>query len=162
MAEKIFQKSVALIEVRAPWGAILKQTHLVRPDGEVIIRDWTNVSETVEEGEGESFLEAAIRGIKEELGLRIHPRRLQPHGVWEEVKPSPTTGKMTEYTFEGFRLNLAGEEPHKIKKVSIEDDGTEVHFKWDNSLIFEYVECLHCGATAPLNEANECSVCGGT
>lgn len=156
----MLQKKVALIDVRAPWGAILKQTHLVRPDGEVIARNWNNISETVENGE--SSLEAAIRGLKEELGLRIHPRRLEPHGVWEEVKPSPTTGKMTKYVFEGFRLNLAGEEPHRIPEFAVEDDGTEVHFTWDNSLVFEFVECLHCGAVAPLNEANECSVCGGT
>lgn len=150
------QKKVALIRVCTPGGAELLQTHLVR-NGVTIPRNWANISETVEVGE--SFLEAAVRGLKEELGLRIHPRRLVFSGAWEETKPSPTTGKQTKYQFEEFKLTLAGEEPGLVPGSSLEDDGTVVHFMWHHPPLLH--ECGHCDAVAPLNEAGECSVCGG-
>ena len=152
----MLQKKVALIEVRSPWGALLRQTHLVR-NGVTVPRNWANISETLEPNE--TFLEAAVRGLKEELGLRIHPRRLAFRGAWEEVKPSPTTGATTAYQFEVFSLALSGEELGLVPESSVEDDGTTVHFTWDPVLLFQ--ECGHCEAVAPPNEAGECSVCGG-
>lgn len=79
---------------------------------------------------GESFLEAAGRGLKEELGLIIDPNRLSYQGVNIESRESKSyPGLNTRYVFAVFELFL---NPNDYKPEYVEDDGKKItYFGWE-------------------------------
>lgn len=122
-------KVVALVEIKSPLGKLV-QGELIFPNGEKKYRGFQNLSETVEPGENP--LQAAVRGVQEELGLDISPSRFRRAGTKEETKPSPTTGIVTRYKFSLFRLNLTAEEAEQVPSSVREEDGNVITFYWSN------------------------------
>lgn len=120
-------KNVALVEIRSPLGTLV-QDELILPNGEKRPRGFQNLSETVEPGE--KPLQAAVRGVMEELGLQISSSRFRRMGTKKETKPSPTTGKVTRYEFSSFRLILTAEEAAQVPSSVKEEDGNVITFYW--------------------------------
>ena len=120
-------KNVALVEIRSPLGTLV-QDELILPNGEKRPRGFSNLSETVEPGE--KPLQAAVRGVMEELGLQISSSRFRKVGTKKETKPSPTTGKVTRYEFSSFRLTLTAEEAAQVPSSVKEEDGNVITFYW--------------------------------
>lgn len=108
---------------------ILVQSHqIVKATGGRRDRKFPNISETIELGEYP--INAAVRGIQEELGgLNIDTERFTLIGFFEEIKPSPTTGEIKQYLFWDYSLELT---PDEAEKVPLETDEGEVitYFEW--------------------------------
>lgn len=123
----MLSKKVALVEIYSPLGRLV-QDELILPNGERKSRGFQNLSETVEPGE--KPLQAAVRGVMEELGLNLSSSRFHRKGTKKETKPSPTTGKVTHYEFSLFRLLLTAEEADQVPSSTTEEDGNVVTFYW--------------------------------
>ena len=123
----MLNKKVVLVEITSPLGKLV-QDELILPDGERRHRGFQNLSETVEPGE--KPLDAAVRGIMEELGLNISISRFRRKGTKKVTKPSPTTGKVTHYEFSLFSLLLTAEEATQVPSFTTEDDGNVITFYW--------------------------------
>ena len=123
----MLSKKVALVEIYSPLGRLV-QDELILPNGEKKSRGFQNLSETVEPGE--KPLQAAVRGVMEELGLNLSSSRFRRKGTKRETKPSPTTGKVTHYEFSIFSLLLTAEEADQVPSSTTEEDGNVVTFYW--------------------------------
>lgn len=123
----MLSKKVALVEIYSPLGRLV-QDELILPNGEKKSRGFQNLSETVEPGE--KPLQAAVRGVMEELGLNLSSSRFIRVGTKKETKPSPTTGKVTHYEFSLFRLLLTAEEADQVPSSTTEEDGNVITFYW--------------------------------
>lgn len=82
----------------------VKQTR--KSDGQSQSRNYSCVSEKLKVGE--SPIDGAARGIKEELGLEICPTRIQVRGITVEIKDSRSYPILagTRYEFHNFKLSL--------------------------------------------------------
>lgn len=143
----------------------LTQDYLILPNGEVRERGFSCLSETVEPGE--TFLEAAIRGLREEIGLNIPTDRLSYIGEEKEVKPSPTTGELKEYWFQDYQLLISEDEYYEIPEIITEEDGNKIIFRWEFLASPKSSFCIQCDTDLGINreytnEAGECPVCGMT
>lgn len=123
----MLNKKVALVEITSPLGKLV-QDELIMPNGERRLRGFQNLSETLELGE--KPLDAAVRGVMEELGLNLSSSRFRRMGTKKETKPSPTTGKITYYEFSLFSLLLTAEEAAQVPSFTTEDDGNVITFYW--------------------------------
>lgn len=115
------------MEITSPLGKLV-QDELIMPNGERRPRGFQNLSETLELGE--KPLDAAVRGVMEELGLNLSSSRFRRMGTKKETKPSPTTGKITYYEFSLFSLLLTAEEAAQVPSFTTEDDGNVITFYW--------------------------------
>lgn len=115
---------VARVQVHHPELGLLWQSYQIA-GGRVRERNFPNLSETVEPGE--SFLEAAVRGLLEELGLTVNPERLDFLGKSEEIKPSPSSGEVKRYLFADFSLLISREESFPLE---VDEGDVVTVFEW--------------------------------
>jgi hypothetical protein len=120
---------VSRIKITRPDGRILYQTHqVVKQDGSIRQRNLPNLSQT-KDWWLESYSQCAVRGIWEELQLRVKPERLKHICTYEETKPSPSTGELKTYVFADFELLLTESEANACVLVAQEEDCT-TYFEW--------------------------------
>lgn len=118
-------KKVAIVFVSSPLGE-LWQDKIVLRSGVSKTRNFRGISETLEGDE--SPLDAALRGLQEELGVYIPALRLIPGESRRQIKPSNTTGLLTQYEFSEFSIRLLYEEC-QFPLVKEEGKGT-LYLKW--------------------------------
>jgi hypothetical protein len=83
--------------------------------------------------EGETALDAIVRGLEEEFGLKVDPRALEILSNRDEIRPIHKStvfpGILVRETVQGrFRLPLP-ERPWREGKI-YPDDGAEIHTEW--------------------------------
>ena len=123
----MIKKQVAIVFVFSPLGE-LWQDRIILRGGVPKTRNFRGISETLEEEENESPLDAAVRGLREELGVHIPALRLIPGESRRETKPSNTTGILTQYEFSEFSVHLSSEEC-RFPLVKEEGKGT-LYLEW--------------------------------
>lgn len=119
---------VARVTVRCGSLVVVQSHQTVKASGETRHRRFANVSETLEEGE--QPIDAAVRGIKEELGLEIDGERLKSIETVEEVKPSPSTREVKQYVFWDYALSLTSDEAAQAT-LQVDEGDVITHFKWE-------------------------------
>lgn len=115
--------SVSRVVIRSPLGLFTQGVQWKA--GSPHWRGFRNISETMEEADQSSpqpFLQCALRGLKEELGLAIEADRLESGPFFQEVKPSPTTGEVKEYRFKDWAVTITLSEALCLPLVIHEGD----------------------------------------
>lgn len=118
---------VSLIHIISPLGTLYQSHQITKKDNKRRERNFPNLSETVEGNE--TYLAAAVRGVKEELGLSLPNDRFSYVKQWEEIKPSPTTNKLKEYEFYLYKLELTLEEANACT-LQVEEGDCYTYFEW--------------------------------
>ncbi|HEY9879416.1 MAG TPA: NUDIX hydrolase, partial [Leptolyngbyaceae cyanobacterium] len=124
--QTIEHHTAALVTVRSAKGQ-LWQDKLRKSTGEIVELNFSNISETLEEGE--EPLDAAVRGIQEELGLSIHPTRFCFSKTEDVRKMSPTKGYLKDYTFHHFDIWLHADET-AAACLQVEENSGIVYLEW--------------------------------
>jgi len=107
----------------------LIETKQVFTDGRTRIRNIRGISEKLHQSE--NFLDGAVRGIREELGLALPASMFNYIGENLEMKESPSyPGLETRYVFGDFSVELPGQLWQR-EFVAIEDYST-TYFGWAN------------------------------
>lgn len=121
------------IIVSSPLG-LLWQTHRVcKATGGKTVREFCNLSETLEPGESEEDLTSiAIRTMLEETGMTIAPERFRFRSEITETKPSPTTGQEKTYQFWDFDLELSQTEAEAIP-LTLDEGDSFIYLRWRKS-----------------------------
>ena len=120
--------SAILVYVDSPLGRLWQSHTIVKDTGRRIERNYPNLSETIERRE--EPLDAAVRGIQEELGLEIAATRLTLIEANRlELKYSKRDGHMKRYLFQVYKLALSQEEAETAQLQADEGD-TVVYFEW--------------------------------
>lgn len=96
-----------------------------------ILKEWS-MSETCKRGE--EMLQAASRGIREELGLEVDPLQfMQATKIWQQdflsYESTAYSGIRSHVMVQRLMLDLP-ERPWKEMTRVIEDNGTRVHLAW--------------------------------
>lgn len=113
---------VAIVRVESRKGH-LWQSSMEYLDGRVVDRNYLGISETLKPGE--KFLDAAIRGLREELGINVRPRTLKGKegDCWRSSRLSRCTGEWTEYTFQSYDLWIGNRAAEKVPLRVKEEKG---------------------------------------
>lgn len=117
---------VSLVYITTP-TSYLMQTYQITKEGQRRDRYMPNLSETIEVNE--KPLAAAVRGLKEELGIYILPTRLIFFNKEVTIKPSPTTNKIKQYIFYKYSLRITEKEADNCNLIADEGE-CFTYFKW--------------------------------
>jgi len=118
---------VSRIEVCCDESILVQTKQYIKSTGNYRLRNFLNISETMEGDE--QPLETAIRGLYEELNLDIDSSRLIFIEHKEEVKPSPSSGKIKRYLFWDYKLQISKEEKEFIP-LAVDEGDTINYFNW--------------------------------
>lgn len=124
--EIIETKKVAIVNVKFK-NFHLYQKYLILSTGKIISRNFSGISETLEDNE--TGIEAAIRGLKEELNLVRNDRNLLYLGSSKELKVSPSSGKLCEYCFYIYETEISQQEKDNIS-LEIQENKGKVILSW--------------------------------
>lgn len=133
--ESVIEEGIRYIQVACvrvtylPAELQLFEAYQILDRGDTRQRDLAGVSEKLKSGE--KAIEAAMRGIREELDLNLSSDRFLPLGTELCHKISKGYNLPTVYTLHNFSLELNEEDFDRLSPVYIsqEDDKTTV-FKW--------------------------------
>lgn len=120
-------QNVAIVYVSSPLGDLYQTHQLVIETEEIRKRDYKGISETFELGE--SPLECALRGIREELSLIKDNNNLRFKEIKEVVKTSSSTNKLKTYNFYIYEMNIDKAEAESID-LKIHEDDVYTYFEW--------------------------------
>ena len=98
-------KNVALINVKSHLGQLWQNYQICNETQVIYTRNYDNLSETLETGE--SFLQAALRGLREELQLHIPRHRLEFKRYWGKRALSASQQCLMDFNFGEYDLTLS-------------------------------------------------------
>ena len=120
---------VGIVIILSPLGQLWQTHQTMKENGKSWPRVFDNLSETWEEEDGPDFINTAVRGVGEELGLWLDTSRFTFVSNEVVVKTSHSTGLLTEYTFGTYELILSLEEAEQLCLVADEGD-KYTYFEW--------------------------------
>lgn len=119
---------VSLVRIDSPIGQLWQSHAVIKATGKRIERNYPTLSETIERGE--TPLEAAVRGIQDELGLAVPPDRLiLAEANRLEIRHSRSENKLKRYLFQVYQLEISQEEAEAAQLEADEEDAI-VYFEW--------------------------------
>lgn len=120
------KKKVSLINIKYE-DLLLYQSYKITDLYGIKELNFHNLSETLHFNEG--FLNAAIRGLKEEINLEINERRLTDVNEYTKIENSKVKGIPTSYHIKEFNLTVNEKEMKVIPLTIHEKDGI-VFLEW--------------------------------